>query len=203
MHHHVHSHGLHGYCRSSSLPDLDHDTFRKLRKRIDEEVSRSREHFVSRHKAQYPDEPLPLWIVVELMTMGMLFTFYNGMKKNLRASVAARYKVSEEVFTSWMRTLNHLRNVCAHHSRLWNRVFGLSPKIPRGKKHPEWHCPKTIVSNKTYGVLSVVYYLLKMIDEKQAKEWRDSLANLLIAYGDRISSETGFPEDWEKSSLWW
>ncbi len=177
--------------------------FSELHRRIQDEVNRSKEFFVSKHIAQFPSEPLPLWIVVELMTMGMLFTFYNGMKKHLRASVAGRYQVSEEVFTSWMKTVNHLRNVCAHHGRLWNRVFGLSPKIPRIKKHPEWHQPATIVNNRIFGVLSVVYYLFKIIDLQQAEEWRDRLRNILIAYGEEVRSEAGFPENWTNYSLWW
>ena len=36
--------------------------------------------------------------------------------------IASRYGLSDpKVMVSWIRSLNYLRNVCAHHSRLWNR----------------------------------------------------------------------------------
>ncbi|MCK5133469.1 MAG: Abi family protein [Candidatus Sabulitectum sp.] len=203
MHHHVHSHGIHGYLNASALPDLKPTDRTKLLSRIKGEIDRTKEHFAKRHISQFPGEDPPLWIVVDLMTMGMLLTFYNGMKKNLRAAIASKYHVSEEVFNSWMKTLNHLRNICAHHSRLWNRTFGLSPKIPRERKNPEWHIPSKIYNERTFGVLSMIYHLLKCTNSEFAVEWRGRLKNLFLGYGCEIPEEVGFPENWFEYQLWW
>lgn len=44
------------------------------------------------------------------------------------------------MFATWLRSLNYLRNVCAHHSRLWNRNIVDQPKLPSANEL-EWVKP--------------------------------------------------------------
>ncbi|WP_349293799.1 Abi family protein [Marinobacter sp. M3C] len=32
---------------------------------------------------------------------------------------------------SWLHTLTIVRNICAHHARLWNRELGIKPELPK------------------------------------------------------------------------
>lgn len=50
-----------------------------------------------------------------------------------RRAIAAAYGVDEQVLASWLRHLSLVRNICAHHSRLWNRDFTITPTLPRNK----------------------------------------------------------------------
>lgn len=93
-------------------------------------ISRSREEFVKHNKAKY-GLPLPLWVVCEVWDFGTLSTLYSGMREQEQDAISALYGVSNgRIFASWLRSLNYLRNVCAHHSRLWNRNIVDQPKLP-------------------------------------------------------------------------
>lgn len=58
-------------------------------------------------------------------------TMFSGMREKEQDAISALYGLSNgRVFASWLRSLNYLRNVCAHHSRLWNRNIIDQPKLP-------------------------------------------------------------------------
>jgi abortive infection bacteriophage resistance protein len=38
--------------------------------------------------------------------------------------------------TTWVRSISHIRNICAHHSRLWNRSPTDQPKPPMAGEIP-------------------------------------------------------------------
>jgi abortive infection bacteriophage resistance protein len=93
-------------------------------------ISRSREEFVRHNKEKY-GLPLPIWVACETWDFGTLSTLFNGMRETEQDSIASQYGISNgRVFASWLRSLNYLRNVCAHHSRLWNRNIVDQPKLP-------------------------------------------------------------------------
>lgn len=91
---------------------------------------RSKEDFVRHYKQKY-GLPLPIWVSVELWEFGMLSTFYQGMSVVDKSVIAAKYGVPDwQVMESWLRSMNFVRNVAAHHSRLWNKNLVDQPKMP-------------------------------------------------------------------------
>lgn len=97
-------------------------------------ISRSKEEFIKHNKTKY-GLPLPIWVACEVWDFGCLSMLFKGMKEEDQDAIAIKYGVSNgRVFASWLRSLNYLRNVCAHHSRLWNRNIVDQPKrSPRGE----------------------------------------------------------------------
>lgn len=84
-------------------------------------INRSRETFIEHYKKKY-GLPLPIWIASEVWGFGTLSHLFGGMREAEQDAIAERYGIgNERVFASWLRSLNYLRNVCAHHSRLRNR----------------------------------------------------------------------------------
>lgn len=93
-------------------------------------VARSKEDFIKHHKNKY-GLPLPIWVVCEIWDFGTLSTLFEGMKEADQDEITQKYKLSNgRIFASWLRSLNYLRNLCAHHSRLWNRNIADRPKSP-------------------------------------------------------------------------
>ena len=194
-------HGAFGYLDPANLPGLPADDHRQLLQRLREAAAHSREDFVRHYFAKYTAETdLPLWMACELMTFGNLFTLFRGIAKPMRQTVAAAYGVADTVLQSWMATLNQIRNLCAHHARLWNRVFGIKPTIPRRNKHPEWHAPVPITDDRLFGVLTVLHFLLRQI--APASLWRERWENLLSLYPEIPLAAMGFPAHWQASPLW-
>jgi len=93
-------------------------------------ISRSKEEFVTHNKTKY-GLPLAIWVACEVWDFGTLSTLFGGMHEVDQDAISAKYGVRNgRVFASWLRSLNYLRNVCAHHSRLWNRNIVDQPKLP-------------------------------------------------------------------------
>ncbi|MFK0572923.1 Abi family protein [Endozoicomonas sp.] len=92
-------------------------------------INRSKEEFIKHNKAQY-GLPLPIWITCEVWDFGTLSTLYSGMRLEDQDAISVKYGVKNgRHFASWLRGLNYLRNLCAHHSRLWNRNIIDKPKL--------------------------------------------------------------------------
>ena len=63
---------------------------------------------------------LPIWVAIEILDYGSLSRLYAGMKSRDRITIADKYGLREKDFRSLLRSLNYIRNVSAHHGRLWN-----------------------------------------------------------------------------------
>jgi abortive infection bacteriophage resistance protein len=137
------------------------------------------------------------------MTFGTMLTFFRGIRNDLKRKIASEYNIPFTVFESWLTALQAIRNIAAHHSRLWNRELGYKPMIPRLKKHPEWHYPAEIKNNRLFGILSVIKYLLDQIDtENIGKKWKKELVELLRVNPDIPIDIMGFPINWQDSPIW-
>lgn len=101
-------------------------------------VSRSKEDFV-RHYLTIHGNELPIWVAIEVFDFGALSQLISMMKIGDQQKIADKYGVSDwQVFSSWVFALSYLRNLVAHHSRLWNRNITANPKPPKqGVK--AWH----------------------------------------------------------------
>lgn len=99
-------------------------------------VSRSREEFVRHNKQKY-GLPLAIWVACEVWDFGTLSTLFGGMRAAEQDEISRVYGISSgRIFASWLRSLNYMRNVCAHHSRLWNRNIVDQPKFPTPEEAP-------------------------------------------------------------------
>lgn len=99
-------------------------------------INRSKEEFMRHNKEKY-GLPVPIWVACEVWDFGTLSTLFGGMKEADQDRIAQGYGIGNgRTFASWLRSLNYLRNVCAHHSRLWNRNIVDQPKLPPASEVP-------------------------------------------------------------------
>jgi abortive infection bacteriophage resistance protein len=142
-------------------------------------ISRSREDFVRHNRTKY-GLPLPIWIACEVWDFGTLSTLFSGIKSEEQDQISLKYGINNgRVFASWLRSLNYLRNVCAHHSRLWNRNIVDQPKLPVAS-NLKWiqvfrENPQAQV--RCYLMFFIMKHLLKYIDPKST--WPSQVNDLL------------------------
>ncbi|NLU21054.1 MAG: Abi family protein, partial [Phycisphaerae bacterium] len=156
------------------------------------------EHFKRKYGDQH--KHLPVWMAVEIMAFGSVLTFYRGSPRRIKKGIASIFEMPERVFSSWLLTLNTVRNICAHHGRLWNREFGTAPMIPRQDKYPEWHQPQPFRNSRTFAVLTICKWCVDRIAPQS--RWGMRLRSLLSEYPRIPLDEMGFPADWERSPIW-
>lgn len=175
------------------------DTYEGWRRRHEREVARSREDFVEHHRRAY-DGKLPLWAAVEVMDWGTLARLFAFAPPIVQDEVARAFGLRSPQFSSWLRALNIVRNACAHHARLFNRVYPKRPRLPRPGTHVGLDRAADTM-NRTYGQLTLVQYL------REAGGLAPSrlLTGVMATYPsiDLVPfSQTGAPDDWRSSSLW-
>ena len=182
--------------------EFDPHAHAQLVSEIDEAVNRSKEEFVQRFRRKYTHEThLPLWMTTEVMTFGQLFTMFRYLNFNEQQTLAKPFRIFPPVMISWLHTINFVRNVCAHHARLWNRELPISPLIPYQRHNPEWYSSGVQFSNKrVFVVLTLLQFLLAQIDPNN--HWQDRVGNLLKAYPDIPISLMGFPANWKQLPIW-
>ncbi len=202
VYHMVHAMGPFGHTIPANLPKLDGNQFGQFLSRIYEETQRSREDFVRHFQKKYGDQHghLPLWMATEIMPFGIFLTLFNGAESSIKKTVAAPYGIADTVLQSWLSTLNVIRNICAHHGRLWNRELGFRPMIPHQRKHPDWHTPVAVPDNRVFAILTILRYMLRVVAPQTA--WPDRLRQLLVEHPDIPRSSMGFPANWEDCPIW-
>ena len=97
------------------------------------------------------------------------------MREGEQDAISQRYGISNgRTFASWLRSLNYLRNVCAHHSRLWNRNIVDQPKLPTATEVP-WVAPFIGDSHalaRCYLLLCMTKQLLQVVNPRSSWQAR-------------------------------
>lgn len=174
--------------------------------KLDDSFARSNEEFAKHFKTKYPHDHLPIWVATELWDFGMLSRFYAGMKYADRATIAAQYNVNDPaIFEAWLKSINFCRNLCAHHSRLWNRPLVRQAAFPAPGVTPllDHLAGNTHAQTRLYGAAAAIRFLLLTINP--ATSWPHRLKAILdsIPNAPSISlNHTGFPADWNTLPLW-
>jgi abortive infection bacteriophage resistance protein len=194
--------GVFGYLDPASFPHMSGRDFSRLLSGIAREFDRSKADFVDHFKTAYGDAHKfpPYWIAAELLTLGDLVSVYRGSSRSIRRDVALRYGVREDVLESWLLTANTVRNICAHHGRLWNRVIGTEPKLPPQSASSKWYEPVAIPGRKVFTTLSILRHVVSVCAPNS--EWPTRLADLFARYPEIRKGMMGFPEGWEASPVW-
>ena len=148
-------------------------------------ISRSKEEFVRHHKTQY-GLPLVIWVACEVWDFGTLSKLFSGMREKEQDTIASRYGIKNgRIFANWLRSLNFLRNVCAHHGRLWNRNITELPKLPPASSEMEWvapFAPGNRAHARCYLLLCMAQHILQTIEPTSA--WPQQMKDHLQSFPD-------------------
>lgn len=185
------------------------DPFNDLQAKISKaKTSRTPEVFIKHYTQKYstPSNP-PSWMCLELLTIGELSHLYNGLKRNAdKKRIADFFDLHPTAFTSWLHTLTYVRNICAHHSRLWNRDLAIEPEKLR-KPIGNW-ISQPFQNNKRvfYFICVLRYFLLRA---NPGNGLKDKLTDLFQKYPKIPIQFLGIPSDgkgnllsWQNEPLW-
>lgn len=180
---------------------LDHqDWLNRLR----DEARRSSELFVKHFKQKYTEFPdLPVWIVTEIMSFGGLSIMVKGMVRRDQRAIAGQYGLQGRILQSWMHHLVFVRNLCAHHSRLWDRVWAIKPTLPHGN---DWQPPALRSNRHLFATLLLLRHCLKRIPAVGtfAQDWKNRVETHLAAppRASNPQGRMGLMNSWNTNPVW-
>ena len=92
--------------------------------------------FVSHHRRHY--SALPIWVSCETWDFGTMSFLFKGMKESDKDKIAKIYHLqSGSHLQSHLHAFNFIRNVSAHHSRLWNKAIIFQGSL-KGLNDKQW-----------------------------------------------------------------
>jgi len=199
IYHFALTHGSHWQLK----PELYRDPMRFANHldSLQKEIDRSNETFIGHYKNKYthPTEP-PSWMSLEVSSMGLLSKIFQNLKKSPEKLVVTSHFGLKDVsvIESWILCFSTLRNICAHHGRVWNRRL-IPIKLPT---HPNYMFlkNKSIYPNKLYAALSCIEYVLKRISPDST--FSELLKALMQTCPLAQTKEMGFPKNWLDEDLW-
>lgn len=194
--------GSHWQYDESLFKDIP--KFKKHIKGVDKEINRSNETFIKHYKNTYtiPKEP-PCWMGLEVASFGSLSLLYKNLKNCTEKKKVAKHfgLPNSHILENWMHNFSHVRNICAHHGRLWNRRITVPLKLPK-KPINAFLLNKRLYPYKLYPSLSAMLYILNIINKNTLI--KSDLISLFNTKDNSIrqEKEMGFPKDWRKEDLW-
>lgn len=208
-------HGPHGYL-NPAIFDTRYNHGWLLEKLEYAAKGREIETFLAHYRKKYRSAPTqpPIWMAVELLTFKEVSTLMAKLRlpKDTQ-SIEQHFGWKMPVLRSWFRSLSDLRNICAHHGRVWNREFGSRPEMPR-KIPASWPgIPNSIETGshehpgqrldprrRLYLQLVVIESLMQVVSP--TSQWAERLVTLLDHYPQVSRPHMGFPGHWVTESFW-
>jgi len=148
--------------------------------KLKSEVNRSKETCVVHFKNNYKESLPPIWSSIELMTLGQVSNWFDNLKyRQDKQKIAKFYNLDEKVLSSFLHHLTIIRNISAHHSRLWNKKIALDFTLPKNPK--ELNAQLNHQKRKyLYNTIIITNYILNFIDEDN--NWMNRVEQLIIKY---------------------
>ncbi|WP_131782772.1 Abi family protein [Legionella gresilensis] len=170
---------------------------------IQDEIKRSKEPFVEHYKNKYEDFPsLPIWMVTETTSFGSISFLYKGLKNEDKRAISKKYyNLHPKTLTNFLHFLTYVRNICAHHSRLWNKELAIRPTLEGLDEL--WRPPITPRNDRSFFILITLKYLL--YKSNTTKDWMKSYDDLILPILSKYpwsANSMGLPEDWQSHPLW-
>lgn len=162
-------------------------------------VSLNKQEIFIQHYHKKYDEPEypPIWMMIEALSFGTCSKMFDNIQsKEIRNEIASFLGQHTTLIESWIRSLAYTRNLCAHHSRLWNRWFVIPPLMPK-------NAPIKINEDGDFRfrlIVFVIHQLLKKIAPES--HWLERLFELFEQNELFPGIGMGFEADWRIDPIW-
>lgn len=159
------------------------------------------EHYLTTYGS--PELP-PSWLMVETLTIGQLTSMYRNLgQRSDKTTVAASIGLNAPVLESWMQTYVRVRNICAHHGRLWNVGLGVYPVIPTSATVSWVRGTDALPERSRKRLYPVLVSLQSVLDAVSPHSgWARRLHGLISTRPQMNLAGMGIPEAWADDRFW-
>ena len=172
---------------------------------LHKEFNRSQEIFIKDHRYRYPNKDADAWKILEVASFGTLSKLYKSLRHQLpeKSTIAKELGLNlHSELSSWLEAIAYIRNIVAHHSRLWSRnmvkrpIDNLNNPIGNWFKNPL----DEVQAKKPFLIISCMVYLCNEIIPNH--EIRIKILDLFNSYKAIPKYKLGFLNNWDKEPIW-
>lgn len=178
--------------------------FNSFLSKVEEDLGRSSEEFIVKHYENHPAEEPESWKALEVLSMNTLSKLYQNLKHQLpeKNKIAREFGLyNQKHLVSWLRAITLVRNIIAHHSRLWNRVIINKYDWPTTTPKPILSfVPDNNQRRKIFPLLSAILYMNNEISP--GNHIKQELLSLFAQFPNTQLSKMGFPANWQNEPIW-
>ncbi|MGL4410920.1 MAG: Abi family protein [Bacteroidales bacterium] len=183
---------------------------------LEAEFSRSKEVFANEYKKKHPstnptrktwesNEKPDAWIIFEVSSLGTLSKIYKNLKHQLPEKTIIAKEMGLNLhseLSSWLEAISYLRNIIAHHSRIWRRSMSKTPIIPATKLPFNWieNPLEEVQTKKAFYLITTILYLCNAINPNNKLKSR--LIELFNIYPNIGIYKIGFINNWDCEPIW-
>lgn len=147
----------------------------------------------------------PIWAILEAVTFGPLSHLYANLQISHRKAIAIAFGFDEKVLVNWFKSINMLRNVCAHHSRLWNKNNLVNAPLQVNALKAEFpsHADRGRVAARAVTLVA----LLRVIDP--TSNWKQRFKSVVqscpagtLQKAGLAETIMGFSPGWDQRAFW-
>jgi len=189
--------------KSLFLPQFNHnDLIQSIKKETQYKVpdgsikDKKRERFIKHYYDKYQIPVLPaVWMVAEVLPLGSWsMIFANLIDRENQKLICKHFDINYKVMTSWLHALTYLRNLCVHHSKLWNRNFTLKPLVANDYS-------QQLKKNTRFSAQAAILKIFLDIISP-GSGWAKHLRILINDHPNIDVNKMGFSEDWVSDPFW-
>lgn len=169
------------------------------------EFGYSQEIFIKDHKNRHGNADPDAWKIMEIASMGTLSKFYKLLQHNLPAKSAIAKGLGLNLhneLSSWLEAITYVRNIVAHHSRLYSRDMVKTPI--RNIRNPQAAWLNNQLTSqqqkKVFLIISCMLYICNKVTP--GHQIKQKIKELIRINPSIPVYKLGFLNDWDQQDLW-
>lgn len=186
---------------SNPLVTIHQNTIIELKK----EFFRSQEIFIKDQRNRYPNQDADSWKILEVASMGTLSKLYKNLKHQLpeKATIAKEMGLNlHSELSSWLEAITYVRNIIAHHSRLWSRNMVKIPVEKINNPKSDWlnSALLPVQGKKPFLIITTMIYVCNEVTPNH--QIKKKILDLIATSPNLPIYKLGFFNNWQKHPIW-
>jgi len=147
---------------------------------------------------------VPMWILVKVLSLGLISELFNILKYEDRKAIADSYKIDPETLSIYISLLSNFRNLCAHEDILYDHKTGRD--IPDTKYHYELDIEMN-EDGYIYGkndLFALIIIMKQLFSENEFIDLINEIEYIVAQLDGRLDviemdvflNKVGFPKNW-------
>lgn len=190
-------HGATGYLDASYFSDFaKHAVI--LAKAETQKISRLPHEAYLKHFVEELKQEVPLWAYVDLLTISDISFLYAISEPAIKTAVANAFGITKQggyLLGRFMHSMTIIRNLCAHGSRLYNRLFEQKPNLNKKELALLRKDANGTVDNA--HLFSFILIMRRLLSAEDFQALKAEIITLTSKIPFVEMKYYGFPDDWQ------